>query len=257
MAAVPGSERHMPAIGDSAAASIDAHVAVPSDHFAARTDSIDALLAPFSVVCGTGSWIEAHLVAWLGHVQGIPNLQGCGITASEVVELCRRAPAPVLVFLTSSIAADHGIALCRQLKALVNTPSICFLIEQPSRLPADGSLQFDAIVNAASFGNGAVRDALLALSNGRSYRDPTLTCHAGPSETIALKPREQQVLDLLALGMTNKEIGSRLNIAAVTVRDYVQHLCQKFDAINRTEVVFKATCSGYLIPPSGMPDTSV
>ena len=243
----------MPAIADPAVASIDAHVGVPSDDFAARSDSIDALLAPFSVVCGTGSWIEAHLVARLGHVEGIPNLQGCGITAAEVVELCRRAPVPVLVLLTSSIAPDHGIALCRQLKALVSAPSICFLIEEPSRLPPDGSLQCDAIVNAANFGNGAVRDALVALSNGLSYRDPTLTCHAGPAETIALKPREQQVLELLALGMTNKEIGSRLNIAAVTVRDYVQHLCQKFDALNRTDVVFKATCSGFLSRSSGMP----
>jgi DNA-binding NarL/FixJ family response regulator len=253
MAATPDSERHIPEIDDLAVTTIEAHIRVPSDDFASRTDVIDALLTPFSVVCGTGSWIEAHLVARLGHVQGIPNLQGCGITADEVVELCRRAPAPVLVFLTSSIAADHGIALCRQLKALVSAPSICFLIEQPSLLPPDGSLQCDAIVNAASFGSGAVRDALVALSNGLSYRDPTLTCHSGPSETIALKPREQQVLELLALGMTNKEIGSRLNIAAVTVRDYVQDLCQKFDALNRTDVVFKATCSGFLSRSSGMP----
>jgi DNA-binding NarL/FixJ family response regulator len=248
-----GSERHIPAIGVPAVSTSGHRDDVPIEDFAARTDRIDALLAPFSVVCGTGSWIEAHLVARLGHVQGIPNLQGCGITAAEVVELCRRTPAPVLVFLTSSIAADHGIALCQQLKALVSAPSICFLIEQPSLLPPDGSLQCDAIVNAASFGSGAVRDALVALSNGLSYRDPTLTCHTGPSETIALKPREQQVLELLALGMSNKEIGSRLNIAAVTVRDYVQKLCQKFDALNRTDVVYKATCSGFLSQPSGMP----
>ncbi|MCX5939246.1 MAG: LuxR C-terminal-related transcriptional regulator [Cyanobium sp. LacPavin_0920_WC12_MAG_62_9] len=226
--------------------------ALPNDGFSARTQSINELLASYSVVCGTGSWIEAHLVARLGDVQGIPNLHGCGVTPDEVVKLCKQASASVLVFLTASIAADHGIALCLQLKALANPPSIFFLVDLPSRLPPDGTLLCDAIVSAASFGNGAVRDALVAISKGQSYRDPTLNSDDYPSTTVALKPREQQVLELLARGMSNKEIGFKLNIAAVTVRDYVQHLCRKFDALNRTDVVFKATSSGFLHQPSDL-----
>ena len=220
------------------------------DGFAARTQSINELLAPYSVVCGTGSLIEAHLVARLGYVQGIPNLHGCGVTPDEVVKLCKQASAPVLVFLTSSIAADYGIALCLQLKALANVPSICFLIDLPTRLPPGGTLMCDAIVSATSFGSGAVRDALLAISKGQSYRDPALSGDDCSFTAVALKPRERQVLELLALGMSNKEIGLKLNIAAVTVRDYVQHLCRRFDALNRTDVVFKATCSGLLNQPS-------
>ncbi|WP_255023123.1 LuxR C-terminal-related transcriptional regulator [Cyanobium sp. T1G-Tous] len=166
------------------------------------------------------------------------------------MKLCNQASAPVLVFLTSSIAADHGIDLCLQLKALANVPSIFFLVDQPRRLPLDGTLLCDAIVSAASFGNGVVRDALVAISKGQCYRDPTLNSDDYPSTTVALKPREQQVLELLARGMSNKEIGFKLNIAAVTVRDYVQHLCRKFDALNRTDVVFKAISSGFLHHPS-------
>lgn len=236
-------------LSEPAAGFSSRHFGQLNDGFAARTQSINALLAPYSVVCGTGSWIEAHLVARLGHVKGIPNLLGCGITPDEVLKLCKQASVPVLVFLTSSIAADHGIDLCLQLKALANAPSIFFLIDLPSRLPPDGTLMCDAIVSAASFGNGAVRDALVAISKGQSYQDPALSSNDCPSTTVTLKPREQQVLELLALGMSNKEIGFRLNIAAVTVRDYVQHLCQKFNALNRTDVVFKATCSRFLIQP--------
>ena len=221
-----------------------------NDGFAARTQSINALLAPYSVVCGTGSWIEAHLVARLGYVQGIPNFHGCGVTPDEVITLCKQASAPVLVFLTSSIAADHGIGLCLQLKALANLPLIFFLVDLPRRLPPEGALICDAIVSSTSFGNGAVRDALVAISKGQSYRNPTLNSDDYPSTTFALKPREKQVLELLARGMTNKEIGFRLSIAAVTVRDYVQNLCRKFDALNRTDVVFKATSSGFLHQPS-------
>lgn len=224
-----------------------------NDDFAARTQSINALLALYSVVCGTGSWIEAHLVARLGYVQGIPNFHGCGVMPDEVITLCKQASEPVLVFLTSSIAADHGIGLCLQLKALANPPLIFFLVDLPRRLPPEGALMCDAIVSSTSFGNGAVRDALVAISNGKSYLDPILSSHDYPSTTFALKPREQQVLELLALGMSNKEIGFRLNIAAVTVRDYVQNLCKKFDALNRTDVVFKATSSGFVHGLSELP----
>lgn len=224
--------------------------AVPNEAFAARTAAIDGLLAPYSVVCGTGSWIEAHLVARLGHLQGIPNLQGCGITAYEVLDLCLRAPEPVLVVLSGSIAPDHGRDLCLQLRALSNTIKICCLIDLQPPPALAATLPCDAVIAAASFGSGAVHDALVAISQGQRYQDPALLQSA---QHLLLKPRQQQVLELLALGHTNKQIGSALNIAAVTVRDVVQQLCQIFDALNRTDVVFKASCAGYLRQPSAPP----
>ena len=221
----------------------DPRFAVPNAAFAARTAAIDTLLAPYAVVCGTGSWIEAHLVARLGHLQDIPNLLGCGITANEVLDLCPRAPEPVLVVLSGSIAADHGRELCLQLKALSTTTKICCLIDvqQPAGLAA--TLPCDAVISAASFGSGVVHNALVAIGQGQRYQDPAL--HFSTPE-LQLKPRQQQVLERLALGHTNKQIGSELNIAAVTVRDVVQQLCQIFDALNRTDVVFKASCAGML-----------
>jgi len=228
--------------------------AVPNVAFAARTAAIDTLLAPYSVVCGTGSWIEAHLVARLGHLQGIPNLQGCGTTVHEVLDLCRRAPEPVLVVLSGSIARDHGRELCLQLKALSATTKICCLIDlhQPAALAT--TLPCDAVIAAASFGSGAVHDALVAIGQGQRYQDPALLPMA---QELQLKPRQQQVLELLALGYSNKQIGNELNIAAVTVRDVVQQLCQIFAALNRTDVVFKASCAGVLRPPSAPPSPAV
>ena len=107
-----------PELSESADWSAQPRFALHNNDFAARAQSINELLAPYSIVCGTGSWIEAHLVARLSYVQAIPNMLGCGITPDEVLKLCKQASAPVLVFLTSSIAADHGTALCQQLKAL-------------------------------------------------------------------------------------------------------------------------------------------
>jgi NarL family two-component system response regulator LiaR len=53
----------------------------------------------------------------------------------------------------------------------------------------------------------------------------------------ALTPREKEVLQLLAQGMTNKEIASVLVITERTVKFHVSSILQKFDRGNRTEAV--------------------
>lgn len=217
-----------------------------SEDFANRTAAIDTLLEPFSLVGGTGSWIEAHLVARLGHLKGIPNLQGCGVTVDEVLDLCTRAPGPVLVVFSTSIASDNGLSLCQQLRTLPCNPLICCLVDQASLFSHVAHFPCDAIVSAASFGSGAMHDALLAVRQGQRYLDPSLKGLQNLAPSIHLKPRESQVLQLLSLGMSNKQIGEKLQISPVTVRDYVQSLCRLFDAVNRTDVVFKAVSMGLL-----------
>ncbi len=60
-----------------------------------------------------------------------------------------------------------------------------------------------------------------------------------PKETENLSARERQVLDLLSMGFTYKEIGAKLNISAETVRGYVKNLCQKLHVRSRLEAIAK------------------
>jgi len=60
-----------------------------------------------------------------------------------------------------------------------------------------------------------------------------------PSEADNLSPREQQVLDLLAMGFIYKEIGGKLDIGTETVRTYVKNICQKMHVRGRVEAVAK------------------
>ena len=60
-----------------------------------------------------------------------------------------------------------------------------------------------------------------------------------PTEAENLSPREQQVLDLLAMGFIYKEIGSKLDIGTETVRTYVKNICQKMHVRGRLEAVAK------------------
>jgi len=60
-----------------------------------------------------------------------------------------------------------------------------------------------------------------------------------PREAENLSPREQEVLELLALGFIYKEIGDKLNIGTETVRTYVKNICHKMHVRSRLEAVAK------------------
>ena len=64
---------------------------------------------------------------------------------------------------------------------------------------------------------------------GKSDRDPGLV--------EPLTPREEEVLQLLAQGKTNKEIASELVVTERTVKFHVSSILRKMDRGNRTEAV--------------------
>ncbi|MEK5257368.1 response regulator transcription factor [Paenibacillus sp. FSL F4-0125] len=73
-----------------------------------------------------------------------------------------------------------------------------------------------------------------------------------PNTTLAvitglelLTPREQEVLDLIALGMSNKEIASKLVITEKTVKTHVSHVLGKLNLSDRTQAAIFALKNGY------------
>ena len=59
-----------------------------------------------------------------------------------------------------------------------------------------------------------------------------------------LTERENQVLRLLAVGMSNREIGGRLVISEATVKFHVRNLRDKLEVRRRTQIVHTATRQG-------------
>lgn len=66
-----------------------------------------------------------------------------------------------------------------------------------------------------------------------------------------LTRREVHVLNLLAAGKTNAQIGARLFISEGTVKSHLRHIMDKLGAANRTEAVarYRERTQGH--PPSG------
>ena len=61
-----------------------------------------------------------------------------------------------------------------------------------------------------------------------------------------LTPREIQVLELVAEGLSNKGIASRLDISDQTVKFHVSSICGKLGAANRTDAVRRALRRGLI-----------
>jgi DNA-binding NarL/FixJ family response regulator len=66
-----------------------------------------------------------------------------------------------------------------------------------------------------------------------------------PSRTT-LSDRELQVLNLVAKGLRNKEIGAALDIAEDTVKIHVKNIFGKLDVIDRTQAVVTASQRGFI-----------
>jgi DNA-binding NarL/FixJ family response regulator len=95
------------------------------------------------------------------------------------------------------------------------------------------SAEFESL--AAARASGIPVDAIVfAPRDGTGERD----------ELDPLTPRELEVLDLLAEGLSNKRIAQRLRISDQTVKFHVAAICGKLGAVNRTDAVRRAIRRG-------------
>lgn len=62
-----------------------------------------------------------------------------------------------------------------------------------------------------------------------------------PPDDRGLTVRQREVLTLLARGLSNKEIGSALNIAEATVKNHVHQLLTKLQVQTRTQAAYAAS----------------
>lgn len=74
----------------------------------------------------------------------------------------------------------------------------------------------------------------------------SLQAGEAPSEDHPLSPRELEVLQLTARGLTNKEIAYRLNLSERTVQYHLRSVFNKTGTNSRTEAVALAIQSGWL-----------
>lgn len=94
-------------------------------------------------------------------------------------------------------------------------------------------------------------DAIRTVHTGGSLLEPSVTARlldnmSREPDAETLTPREREVLELLATGVSNREISSRLFVTERTVKFHVSSLLSKLGAANRTEAVRIAAEKGLI-----------
>ena len=165
-------------------------------------------------------------------------------TAAEALE---RIPAttPDVAVLDVRLPDGDGVEVCREIRSA--HPEInCLMLTSY----ADDEALFSAILaGAAGYVLKQVRgtdliDAIRRVAQGQSLLDPGVTARVlerlrspqAPDEHLAaLSEQERRILDLIAEGLTNRQIGERMYLAEKTVKNYVSNVLMKLGMSRRSE----------------------
>ncbi|WP_432493972.1 response regulator [Kineococcus auxinigenes] len=173
--------------------------------------------------------------------------------ASTAAEALRRIPAarPDVAVLDARLPDGSGIDVCRQVRS--DSPEIKALVL--TSFDDDEALFAAIMAGAAGYLLKQVRSADLlqavrAVAAGQSLLDPAVTARvldrmrAGERtdpRIASLTPTERTVLEHIAEGLTNRQIGERMFLAEKTIKNHVTSLLAKLGMERRTQAAVFAS----------------
>jgi len=158
---------------------------------------------------------------------------------------------PDVVLLDLLMPGKSGFDVIEELTR--NSPQLKILVVSAQTAPS--SVRRSLSAGAVGFvpkraSDGELVAAIRRVAAGEAYVDPDLGAKlVVPTGSPALEPvseRERDVLQLLALGYTNQEIGRRLFISVRTVDTHRAHIMRKLRLGTRAELVLFALANGLI-----------
>jgi DNA-binding NarL/FixJ family response regulator len=173
--------------------------------------------------------------------------------ARATTEICEVQPDVVVLDLR--MPESNGIEVCTAVKAQCPAVKILVLTSY------DEDEEVFGAINAGADGYLLKENrpeqiiyAIRAVKDGQSVFDGSVAGRiiAGPQtpksigEGEPLSEREIEVLQLMANGMSNREIGQALWISETTVKTHVSHILRKLGQQDRTQAVLAAVKAGMI-----------
>jgi DNA-binding NarL/FixJ family response regulator len=166
--------------------------------------------------------------------------------AGTAEEAYGRIPAttPDVAVLDMRLPDGDGIDVCREIRS--RHPEIaCIML---TSFADDDAVYAAILAGAAGYllkqvrGNDLI-EAIRKVAAGESLLDPAVTTrvlerlrHKDDDDPLAaLTDQERTILELIAEGLTNRQIGERMFLAEKTVKNYVSNMFSKLGMSRRTE----------------------
>jgi two-component system nitrate/nitrite response regulator NarL len=144
----------------------------------------------------------------------------------------------------AELERHHAAHLKPPLLALVSSAPAA---QRALRAGARGALSRSASPEAIAPAALAVAAGHWVLDEGFAHTLLRLSESSSTGSVPALlSPREQEVLELLSEGLSNRDVASRLGISHHTAKFHVNAILEKLGATTRTEAVVLAARSGLL-----------
>jgi DNA-binding NarL/FixJ family response regulator len=199
-----------------------------------------------------------------------PDLEviGAATNGREALELCRKL-CPELVLMDVRMPVMDGLEATRKIKRECPETSVLMVTTYESsdylfeaiKAGAAGYVlknaskpQLSKAIRRTLEGESPLNQELaMEMLQRFAVEEVSLTePHSKPEESPgqlldeSLTSRELEVLQLLASGLTNQEIGRRLVISPGTVKHHVRHIVSKLGVSDRTQAAVRAVALGLL-----------
>jgi NarL family two-component system response regulator LiaR len=167
-----------------------------------------------------------------------PDVEVIGEAASgeDAVPLCRSLK-PDVALVDLIMPGMDGVATTQAIKAASPETRILLLTSY-----AEGDLVqpalaagVDGYLLKTASAEGVVQ-AILSVARGQQVLDPVAVHALRDPSPDALSAREQEVLHLVAEGLSNADIAARLQITVRTVKAHISSLLQKLSLSDRTQL---------------------
>ena len=179
------------------------------------------------------------------------DIEVVGEAGTAAEGLSRIPPTgPDVALLDVRLPDGDGVEVCREVRS--RHPEIrCLMLTSF----ADDEALFDAIMAGASgyilkqIKSDDIVEAVRLVAKGQSLLDPSVTAtvlerlRKGPEEDerlARLTTQERNILELIAEGLTNRQIAEHVHLAEKTVKNYVSNLLSKLGMERRTQAAVYA-----------------
>jgi len=179
-------------------------------------------------------------------LSAVPGFEIVGEAGTVEQALARvMAAKPDVAVLDARLPDGSGIDVCREIRSAL-PDTYCLIL---TSYDDQDAVLSSVLAGASGYVLKEVRtsglvDAIRQVALGRSLIDPAVIAQVmdrvregSPTDSrlASLTQREREVLDLIADGLTNRQIGERMFLAEKTVKNYVSSLLGKLGMERRTQ----------------------